>query len=369
MPLWFVNHQIAGNIVPVVLAQSKKSADQSLAPVFSEKKFLTDREKRVSRQEAGEDLPVGEVTVTNGKGQTPEQRTERLKDRHDEMRELHAQILQRTLEEIQTASIPLTAIEAHNFIIRDGERDWNLSTVRAALRELVEDGKVVERKETREEALVRGGGQLPKATRPMLHWPAPGPVPVRDRLPDGIKPLRSAKDHSTHATEILMSDRDKVMDALKVRSINSPRTAHQIASATGLPLDRTKSALKSLEADDLVYQNHSSWFPSFVRQNPRGTTPEKSVLPPAPSVDNVVPTAPKPPVPVSGDTDSEGNLAVVMDLAKRLGVELPTGDSEKVSELEAENARLAETVSTQSAEVDRLRKQVTALRAAIATME
>jgi len=354
MPVWFVNHKIAGNIVPVVLAQAGKSADQNRTPVFSERDFLTPREKRLHESEV--ERPAGEVKVTR----TAEERVLPLKPFQDEMMKQHESFVKRVLEEIQTQPVSVSATDLVTIINRDDKTSWNTSTVRNALTKLEKRGQIVKRKETLEEAKLRGGGDPPKATRPMLYASAPGPVPVRTQLPDGIEPIQSAKAYADKASKALQADRDAILEALKVRSINSPRTVAQIANAAGLPFDRAKTALKSLEADGQVYQNHSSWFPSFVRQNPRGATPEKSVLPPTTEVNMVVPTASNQPMP-----DTDENLRIVLTLAEKLGVTLPTGDT---SELEAERDALRTANVDLTGQVEKLTHQVSALKAAIAAL-
>lgn len=79
---------------------------------------------------------------------------------------------------IDSSSQPLTAKELGVMLSREFGRDYNDSYVRLALNELIHEGKVFSRVETRDERGMRAGGQKVRALAASL-YSTTNPVPTR----------------------------------------------------------------------------------------------------------------------------------------------------------------------------------------------
>jgi hypothetical protein len=382
MPVWFVADHMPANIVVVALAHARHSVEtvNSRTPEFSERNYLTKSEKRLSPEEVerqpGEVTTVTPSTVAKS-DQTPsktkqspavEQAFDNFRDR---IKEQHEALLQRVLEELQTNPVPLTGPDIAAIV--GSELAYTAGSYAKAAAQLVESGKAVRRKETAAERRVRGGGQPPKGGASWLYAPAPGPVPVRTRLPDGVIPHRSARAWTDDAMGDRQSHLDLVMEKLTSsgsRGSQPPRTLSAITDATGLPRDRVKRLLNDLQGQGRVEHRKYSWYPvdTSKTEKKRSEQPSETPQPEPTAVPDVVTeteTKPKPPAKSADDR----NLELIQELANRLGTELPKGDAERIHELEV----AVRGVSEQNVELLKqnktLRSQVGALQAAIAAFQ
>ena len=368
LPEWFVRDEMPGNLIVVTLAQAKKSADVTERPTaFDEDRYLTPREKRLLQSEV--ERPAGEVTVTKTTTttettvtRTPEERIAPLREHHEQRRQEHKELVERVLLEIQTQPVPVTVRELETIINRDDKTDWEVTTIRSVLKELEEAGRVVKRVETQDEARVRGGGQLPKATRPFLFASAPGSVPTRTRLPDGIDTLRSAQDYAAEVTQRLLDEEETVMTVLRMpgeNAKNPPRYLGDLEHLTEFDRAQLRAILERLKGKGLVRERNHRYYPSDAR-SAKKTPEEVTVSLPSDKPEVTVQTATPQPDPDTVSDQGE-NEQIVLSLAAKLGVQLPTGDAFRIAELEQEN-------NTLHGENERLRNQVAALKAAIAAL-
>lgn len=370
LPVWFIADKMPKNLVIVTTGVARKSADHSQEPAFSEDRFLTKREKRLHESEVERPASPVEVSfvVPGEKSDAARLREEALAAQRDRNRRAHEEFLERVLLEIQTQKQPVTALDLQTIINRDDQADWEKTTIRGALQKLEKRGVIVSRKETPEEALVRGGGHMPKATRPLLWWPAPGPVPQRTALPDGIQPARSAADIAQELSLRNRQQEDLVLAIMRTKGSKTempPRTVGRITElAEGrMTRDEIKGALHRLEQQGKVYKSETNgkWYLVENKRNESETqTPaadwsqENQTLPPAPEEVTVQTTPTAPPA-------DDDNLRIVLDLADRLGVTLPKGDDGRVAELESERDELLQRNR-------KLEEQVKALKAAISAL-
>lgn len=365
MPVWFIRDQQPGNLVVVTLAQAKRSADVTSRPTgFNEQEFLTPRERRLDKHSVGEDLPPGEVTVSMKSKSADDRRAEALAAQREATASEHQVFVGRVLEEIATSPVPIAPMEIAKLVNEDMDWSFHKSTYRDAIRELVEAGQVVGRQETADEALVRGGGRPPRATRPHLYWPAPGPVPTRTSLPPGIEPSPSAQDLTAQSREELERDRGRALEYIQTHKRDERRVTY-IANALEITVPRAYRVLGSLIDDGTIYENQGRYYhvkSKQVRSTKTAATEAPKSLPSEPPMDTVQ-TVPSPPAGTHGDDD--GDLALVQRLAAKLGVELPRGDERRVAELETQVQLLNEETATLKTENDRLKSQVETLKAAI----
>lgn len=408
LPLWFVADQLPENIVVVALSYSKTSA--GIRPYdsseFDEDAFLTPREKRLADEEVKRDTgePV-RVTTLGPEPHTspnpdpdpdpdpapaPAEPTEQpgpgrgahLKARHATAAKERERLAQRVFEEVQTSPVPLTARDLTEVINNELGTKWSLSVFRDLMHEMLDDGRVVSRLENINERAVRGGGSLPKGRAMLLYWPAPGPVPERTQLPSGVEPYRAAQGWVEGRETLLEDDAKLVEKALWASGYKHQiRTRGQISRETGLTVSRVSVILDKLLEENVVYQNKNMFFVSerAMKHGPKSkteVTPKHTDTPgftPEPEDVIVQPTPPQtPPEPVTHSAppappaDEDRNLQLVLELADRLGVDLPAQDTETdprdVDELESQLSEAQETIA-------KLRRQVSALKQAISNME
>jgi hypothetical protein len=336
----------------------------------------TRAEAKLSPTEAGEDKTPGEVTVkkaatapvrTDGT-RVPEATLTAFRQKQLEVKQQH-QMFRERVYDVLAERQPLSAIDLRTLIYQaDGSTTEDSTAVRNSLRELEDEGRVVKRKEEDPERLIRGGGSFPKGGRVFLFGTAPGPVPMRTSLPDGVAPYKGAADWEKERLEQLDALCDKVLTAMNTRPADGsrvPRSAGSIATAAGLSKEEARLALERLIKLELIYKGESSgnYHLTERRRVAPGAKP-RPVIPPyangspdqeaardaaRPVPEATVSTVPEPP------TDLAAEVAAL--IARHTAPD--TGELEQLRE---QNARLEETVA-------RLQKQVTALRGAIAAME
>ena len=376
LPIWFIRDKMPGNLVVVTLAQAKKSAGDTPPNRFSEKEFLTPRERRLRPEEAGEDLLPGEITVTRTTTTTEtivqsnddvdQRRRQALAAERERVKQEHERFISRVHEEIQTNPVPLTTWDL-TYLLNESEGwDFHNTTYRDAVAKLRDAGKIVGRKETDDERLLRGGGSMPKGGRSTLWVAAPGPVPTRTKLPDGIRPYRSAIEWDLARREQLEADMRAIVEYIATHRRDERRRTHFI-NRLDLTDERLDAALERLLANDEVYVNQGRYY---LSGNSRKTTAreEAKSLPSDNQVDTVQ-TAPSPKADTAQAKDGdEGDLQLVLSLAAKLGVQLPTGDEAKIRELETTVRGLTDQVTDLMKVNEKLREQVSALKAAIAAL-
>jgi hypothetical protein len=266
IPEWFVANTMPKNITVVALALKHKSAEGPVGTsAFDEDKFLRPGEKRLRPEETGEDKPPNEVTVkklTKSEKDGLARRNEAFEKRHAELHEAHLKFLDRLYEEIQTNPIPCTAQDLQK-LLHNETGIGAVTTYTGALRELADAGKVVSRKETPEEALVRGGGEAPRATRPQLWWVAPGPVPERTELPAGIEPQTSAAALSRRSQERRNDLTEKVFDLLNVPKGLSLTL---LARSLGVSKSEARALVEPLLESGRVYKGSDHRFRPMARR-------------------------------------------------------------------------------------------------------
>lgn len=348
MPVWFVANNLPPNITIVALShangEAKKTGPSSLAPTYTE--------RRLTPEEAGETKPPGEVTVTHGEPKNkPDQRVlDAFKEQNERIAAEHREFVEEVYQTIERHA-PVAATEV-KFLMRDRTTD-DSSAVLTATRELLEEGRLVGRVEEDDERLIRGGGHLPKGRRLNLLAPAPGPVPKRTALPEGVPVRKAAAEWDRERKEALERLCDKVLDVMTNHRQHEGRRVKSlgaIADVAGLSRDDTRTALNRLIEIGLVYKGESSgnYHLTERRRGPRETG---AVHQPAQEV--TVP--PAPPAPAAQDD----LVAQAHSLIDQLGRLSNAGELEQLRE---QNAQLAE-------ENRKLTKQVMALRAAVAALE
>ena len=353
-PEWFISDKLPANFTVIAVGLKKSSADQQRA----EQRQMTHTERRLTPHEAGEDRAPGEVTVTmTDKKRAPrnsdlseeERRAQRisfLQDHHERARREHEELTKAVLEELSTNPQPMSVNELTPIVQKNlGREVLSTSTIRTILEEQLEAGGAFSRKETKEEALIRGGGKMPRATRPTL-WSTSNPVPTRTALPAGIEPLKSAAEYAEEARETRKRHDEAVLDTLTNASW---RTVGKIAEHVGLTNDQVKLALERLIHKGDVYRDENNGNRYYLSSRRR---PAPEVVP-ADQLETLVGT----PAPTEAVTNP--HLARLLEYAEQLVNHQADGSKvaaleKQVQDLTQENARLAEAVTNLRAALNAL---------------
>jgi hypothetical protein len=352
-PTWFVADHMPENIVVVALNISKGSAAVPM-PNFSEASYLTPRERRLLPEEVGENQPPQEVTVTK---QLPQAFLDAQAVKSAEHKTFVAEILGFMAKQ----TMPMSTLEVHAL----AAPEKSPTTVRDALNELVEQSMLYRRQETKDEALVRGGGNgAPKATRPWLYYKA-DPVPTRTVLPDGVKPVISAQIRADQRSAQLDQYGDKLIEVFSRnygRGVNRPSTVGKLAEATDLTADQVKAGLARLVTLGIIYRDGHGRYSLTDRR--RGVKGKDKVKHPTQAQEATVTKAPavKPAKPIA-NPDHGRLVSLASELlaeALHLG-ETEMVDTEELDALRKMNANLLD-------ENARLRDAVNGLRQAIANL-
>jgi FtsZ-binding cell division protein ZapB len=281
-PVWFVSYELPDSFIVVVQSVRGRSAGVSgSAPTtFNEDLFLRPRERKLLPEEVGETQPPGEVTVTqtatnSKKGRklnlSEEQRQAAAENArrvfansHAENQRLHDEMVEQLHEFVVTAPIAMSSPEIAVLFNREFGTDWHESTLRMALRELEDAGRISSRKETKAERLVRGGGHPVKATGPKLYGPPEG-VPERTQLPRGIEPMKSAVAHAEEKKRERQSLEERVYAAMDVPRVSgtghgAPRTPHMIAIAADISDREATEVLERLVASGRVFHHPTAMY-------------------------------------------------------------------------------------------------------------
>lgn len=380
VPTWWINPNVnLEQLVVVALKLAQRGARGTSH--FEEGKYLRPGEKKLRPEEVGEDQQPGEVTVTQKQKERTEAQIasavanlnargnpEYLERFRREQREIRERTRTALIEEISTNPVPLTASDLSVILTKQYGEDTkeiqtNESTIYGRLRELLSEGKLVRRLENKDERRVRGGGKMPPARGTMLYAVAPGPVPERTRLPTGIEPSKGMQDYHDEQK----AERDRLDDLVltTMKSNSKLRSKGVIARATGLPDAQVLDTLERLVRQKKVRadREHRTWFPT--EKGPGGRPTHKSIRaarpePTAPEPEQPAPTPAPAPEKEAAAPVANPEVEAVVSMVRALAAQaVDTGELEQVKRV---NAALQE-------EATRLRRQVTALKAAIAAME
>lgn len=358
-PVWFIADRMPAHLTVVALNQVKKS---DVSPAHRDP-WRDKVEARLTPEEAGENLEPGEVSVTFKEPQLElPPRAESLREHLEAAASRHSEIIERVFEIVTASAVPMHAREVHT--LYGGDDVIELTTIRKALKELEKTGRLFTRLEENSERLVRGGGSFPRGKRVDLFWPA-SPVPVRDRLPDGIEPYKAAQDWDNERKNARMAAADRVLETMTriYPAHEKPRTVPRIAEAAGLEVELTRSILNEFIEMGLVYRgerNTSQYYLSDSRRKPDEepeltAEEETQYLEETPASEGGL--APEPAM-KPGEVRAQINTL----LDKLTGDVFQVTDLEnRIRQLEAENRGLAD-------ENRRLRDAVGSLKAAIASL-
>lgn len=347
---WFVADRMPENIVIVALSHARKGPGEAVPRSFDEKHFMTRNEMKLRPEEV--EREPGEVVVTKTQDEAPVARTpDVLQDLHEERRRWRAEMKQRVLEEVCTNPVPLSVHDV-TFYLNEAGYEISDSTVRGLLNELTDEGKLVSRIETEQEKVVRGGGRPPAARRKALWSEAPGPVPVRTRLPDRVPPATPMAQHREDRVMDKNRTREVIMEAIRHKET---QTTGKIAEATGYSREHVRNLLKELMDEGLVYSDRGAF--RLARRRRTVVEPQTEVVPVS--------------TPETSQTPEKSTNSTSVDIANPLVGRIvslvqelaATGDASlEVESLQKENDQLRE-------ENERLKRAVAGLNQALAALQ
>lgn len=151
----------------------------------SEESYLTRREKQLSPAEAGEDRQPAEIEIRfmepAGSPSEPEKATEavdKLRPYLEQRSREHVDLVGMVQLVLEDTTQPLTAGEVQQYLERELNYTYEITTVRNTLKELLDAGRIAMRKETTDERQIRAAGAALGA-HAMLYWAPVGDVPAR----------------------------------------------------------------------------------------------------------------------------------------------------------------------------------------------
>lgn len=207
----------------------------------------TRAERRVTREEAGENLPPGEVTTRQKEtpvAPTTAEKIAPLRATWEKARQEKAERQSRVAEYIQTeAKEPMVAEEVAAALKN------HISTIRHDLNDLVADRIVFSRSETTEERQMRFGGEVAWARRSMLYWrSADVPERVSRVVVPGIVAEYTARGMHMSSTEV----NRRLWCKLKRKGERSRFTTNELADSAKTGRETTRKRINDLEALDIV---------------------------------------------------------------------------------------------------------------------
>lgn len=313
-PTWYVADRMPDNLVVVATHHKSGTPDR-----------LTQVANKLTPHEAGEDREPAPVETRRIDRDTPEpSKADRDKIVNDEF-------VTEIYEQVATSQVPVTIPE---LVTLTNRPSW---AVRHATEKLLADGRLLYRRETRAEKLVRGGGKLPPARPSRLFWPSE-PVPERTELPAGIEPVKTSADYAADKAEQRRKLDQEIMDYL-LEPNQRQRTSGRIAENLGQSLPDVKASLRRLVQGRILRQNSGG---SYYVVKPTTVKPEDWVAAAA--------------APVARDERS------LPDRIKALVDELAAGDGDAFADERAEYLteieRLRGEIVTLSQENSELKRQV-----------
>lgn len=302
VPVWFVADELPENILVIVNWITANSGAVPGGLTDFERDFLSYEERKLLPEQVGEDRQPGEVTVKKtepktGRRSSPkltdaqrQARVESLKPHQDRLHAEHEKFVEELYEFIKGLDVPVAGSELHVAMNHALGTSWHNSTCRQALTELAEAGRVISRPETFDERVVRAGGRQPRGKGVTLYTSADrGEVPVRTKLPAGVKPLPGAAEWAELESEGRRSLEERIIKLLDTPyradagGVYPPRTLGRLALALNEDKETVLGVLKRLKSRGLVYQNdHSAqWHASSRRRGakrPRRSRAEAEAL-------------------------------------------------------------------------------------------
>lgn len=315
-------------------------------PVGGVRHHTTRAERRVTREEAGEDLPPGEVTTRQKETPvtlTATERTAPLRASWEKARKEKAERKNRIAEFTQNeAKEPLVAEEVA------AESGYNISTIRKDLNELVAEGVLFARTETTEERQMRFGGETAWARRSMLYWKSE-PVPERKTrvvVPGVVAELNPRGGHMSTA-EL----NRRLWCKLKRKGERSRFTAQELSDAAKTGRETTRKRLNDMEELGIVkvveYRRGSRCYALLNKEDAREyleQPPEDVLEQPAATTPAPVRVSPQPPLHTAEPVNLLAIAGEVLDENEKL--------REQIQVLKADNANLAKQVAELAAELD-----------------
>lgn len=147
----------------------------------SEDSYLSRREKQLTPTEVGEDRPAAPVEVRFMEPPSLTKSTEavdKLRPYLEKRSREHVDLVGMVQLVLEDSSQPLTALELQQYLERELNYVYEITTVRNAIKELLAAKKISSRKESPDERNLRAGGTATGA-HAMLYWAPPGEVPAR----------------------------------------------------------------------------------------------------------------------------------------------------------------------------------------------
>lgn len=150
----------------------------------AEDSYLSRREKQLTATDAGEDRPAAPVEVRfmepagdTSTGKATEA-VDKLRPYLEQRSREHVDLVGMVNLVLEDTPQPLTAGEVQQYLERELNYVYEITTVRNALKELLDGKKISMRKESSDERQLRAGGSALGA-HAMLYWAPAGEVPAR----------------------------------------------------------------------------------------------------------------------------------------------------------------------------------------------
>jgi len=346
-PTWWISETEPKNLTVAVAYAKNRGARTSMAQ--------TETERKLTPEEAGETVEPGPVTVSQ---RNP---AEHLKGQQHVIAERHQRLLKRILEEIATNPQPLSSNDLHA-ILSEETGMVSTTTFSSATAKLVEAGELVFRKETADEARVRGGGEMPLATRPRLYAIAPGPVPTRTAIPDGVTASpsareihdRSAAERQAARTAAVKEQRERcetaVLTALARRGLSIGELCDELEIRSGAERAFLIGTVDRLVQEGRVVHRNGR---KFLAEGPGASSLETDVK------DTLAEVREAQEARVSDDNDNK--LERLLAAAQAYTESIATADSSAHDALAEENADLKRQVAELEAKVAKQKAAIDAL--------
>jgi len=147
----------------------------------TEESYMTKQEKRLTPTEAGEDRQPAPVDIRFMEPPSLTKSTEavdKLRPYLEKRSREHVDLVGMVQLVLEDSSQPLTALELQQYLERELNYVYEITTIRNAIKELLAAKKISSRKESPDERNLRAGGTATGA-HAMLYWAPAGEVPAR----------------------------------------------------------------------------------------------------------------------------------------------------------------------------------------------